>query len=73
MFFRCTDERHEKMRSVTENLQKKYVTKAQPKRTTQLAYINMMAKPPKTVARAQVNIKSTTIIVFNYNLNYLSS
>ncbi|RXG72497.1 Transcription elongation factor B polypeptide 3 [Armadillidium vulgare] len=53
MFIRCTDEHQEKMRTVTENLQKKYITKAPPKRTTQLAFINTVAKLPKSVVRAQ--------------------
>ncbi|KAB7498838.1 Transcription elongation factor B polypeptide 3 [Armadillidium nasatum] len=62
MFIRCTDEHQEKMRTVTENLQKKYITKAPPKRTTQLAFINTVAKLPKSVARAQARYGTSSSV-----------
>lgn len=53
MYIRLTDERKQKLKSITENLQTKFVTKPPPRRTTQLAFEGTIAKPPKSVARAQ--------------------
>lgn len=54
MWLRCSDERDRKLRNLTHNLTEKFLTKAEPKRTTKIAYIDGPAKVPKGVARAQV-------------------
>lgn len=54
MWIRCFDEREQKLRNVTQNLQQKFISKAEPKRTTKLAFVGTTVKVPKNVARAQV-------------------
>ncbi|XP_045585361.1 transcription elongation factor B polypeptide 3 [Procambarus clarkii] len=53
MWIRCFEERERKLRSLTQNLQQKFVSKAEPKRTTKLAFVDSAVKVPKSVARAQ--------------------
>ncbi|XP_071516603.1 uncharacterized protein EloA [Panulirus ornatus] len=53
MWIRCFDEREQKLRNVTQNLQQKFISKAEPKRTTKLAFVGTTVKVPKSVARAQ--------------------
>lgn len=54
MWIRCSEERDRKLKSLTHNLTEKFLTKAEPKRTTKIAYVDTAAKVPKSVARAQV-------------------
>uniref|UniRef100_A0A0P4VZJ3 Elongin-A n=1 Tax=Scylla olivacea TaxID=85551 RepID=A0A0P4VZJ3_SCYOL len=53
MWIRCSEERDRKLKSLTHNLTEKFLTKAEPKRTTKIAYVDTAAKVPKNVARAQ--------------------
>ena len=54
MYIRCSDERKSKLESLTDKLSVKFAKANQPRRGTQLAFIDGVAKPPKSVARAQV-------------------
>lgn len=54
MWIRCFDERERKLKNLTQKLGQKFVSKAEPKRTTKLAFVNTACKVPKNVARAQV-------------------
>ena len=53
MYLRCFDEREAKFLSLTENLQKKQVGRANAKSSTKVAFIGTLAKAPKYVQRAQ--------------------
>ncbi|KAK8745093.1 hypothetical protein OTU49_000457, partial [Cherax quadricarinatus] len=53
MWIRCYEERERKLKNLTQNLQQKFVSKAEPKRTTKLAFVDTAVKVPKSVARAQ--------------------
>lgn len=53
MWIRCSEERNNKLKSLTHNLTEKFLTKAEPKRTTKIAYVDTAAKVPRNVARAQ--------------------
>ncbi|MPC36226.1 Transcription elongation factor B polypeptide 3 [Portunus trituberculatus] len=53
MWIRCSEERDKKLKSLTHNLTEKFLTKAEPKRTTKIAYVDTAAKVPRNVAKAQ--------------------
>ncbi|XP_064089411.1 transcription elongation factor B polypeptide 3-like isoform X2 [Macrobrachium nipponense] len=53
LWWRCHDEREKKFKSLTENLQQKFISQAEPKRQIKLAFVNDAIKVPKSVARAQ--------------------
>lgn len=53
MYMRCIDEREEKLSALTKNI-KLSQDKSLPVRTTKLAYVDSIAKPPRLVARQQV-------------------
>ncbi|XP_047480628.1 transcription elongation factor B polypeptide 3-like [Penaeus chinensis] len=53
MWIRCFDERERKLKNLTQKLGQKFVSKAEPKRTTKLAFVDTACKVPKNVARAQ--------------------
>ena len=63
LFIRLTEERSQKLKNVTQSLQNKFVTKPEPRRCTVLAYDGVVAKPPKSVARAQAKFGTGTIPV----------
>nr|XP_053654599.1 transcription elongation factor B polypeptide 3-like [Cherax quadricarinatus] len=59
MWIRCYEERERKLKNLTQNLQQKFVSKAEPKRTTKLAFVDTAVKVPKSVARAQAKCGSS--------------
>lgn len=54
MYMRCLDEREAKLNFITANI-KESQDKSLPVRTTKLAYVDSIAKPPRNVARKQVD------------------
>lgn len=60
MWLRCSEERDRKLRNLTHNLTEKFLTKAEPKRTTKIAYVDTPAKVPRGVARAQAKYGTAT-------------
>lgn len=62
MWIRCFDERERKLKNLTQKLGQKFVSKAEPKRTTKLAFVNTACKVPKNVARAQVRVLCRKLI-----------
>lgn len=52
MYLRCIDERDAKLKSLTANI-KLSQDKSLPVRQTKLAYVDSMAKPPRSVAKKQ--------------------
>lgn len=53
MYMRCLDEREAKLKALTANI-KQSQDKSIPVRTTKLAYVDDVAKPPRNIARKQV-------------------
>ncbi|KAK7074561.1 Elongin-A [Halocaridina rubra] len=53
LYIRCFDAREKKLKSLTENLQQKFISKAEPRRQTKLAFVDTAVKVPKYVQRAQ--------------------
>lgn len=64
MYMRCLDEREAKLNAITANI-KESQDKSLPVRTTKLAYIDSVAKPPRNVARKQVHYFSIFIEFFH--------
>lgn len=54
MYMRCLDEREAKLKILTANI-KQAQDKSLPVRQTKLAYVDSVVKPPRNVARKQVN------------------
>ncbi|KAJ8930548.1 hypothetical protein NQ314_016629 [Rhamnusium bicolor] len=52
MYVRCLHERETKLRAITANI-KQSQDKSKPIRTTKLAYIDSVVKPPRTIAKIQ--------------------
>ncbi|XP_030756800.1 transcription elongation factor B polypeptide 3 isoform X1 [Sitophilus oryzae] len=52
MYMRCLDEREAKLKALTANI-KQAQDKCIPVRTTKLAYVDSVAKPPRNIARRQ--------------------
>ncbi|KAK9879041.1 hypothetical protein WA026_003847 [Henosepilachna vigintioctopunctata] len=52
MYMRCLDEREAKLKALTANI-KQSQDKSLPVRTTKLAYVDSVAKPPRNIARKQ--------------------
>ncbi|RZC34468.1 transcription elongation factor B polypeptide 3 [Asbolus verrucosus] len=52
MYLRCLDERDAKLKALTANI-KQAQDKSLPVRTTKLAYVDAVAKPPRNIARKQ--------------------
>lgn len=67
MYMRCMDEREAKLRALTTNI-KQAQDNSLPVRTTKLAYVDSVVKPPRLVARQQVNI---ALIVIWYQLAFI--
>ncbi|XP_060525779.1 transcription elongation factor B polypeptide 3 [Cylas formicarius] len=53
MYMRCLDEREAKLKALTANI-KQSQDKSLPVRTTKLAYVDDVAKPPRNIARKQL-------------------
>lgn len=54
MYMRCLDEREAKLKALTANI-KQSRDKSLPVRQTKLAYVDSNAKPPRNIAKKQVN------------------
>ncbi|KAL3278644.1 hypothetical protein HHI36_016182 [Cryptolaemus montrouzieri] len=57
MYMRCLDEREAKLKALTANI-KQSQDKSIPVRTTKLAYVDSVAKPPRNIARKQKRKRS---------------
>nr|CAH7744675.1 unnamed protein product [Callosobruchus chinensis] len=53
MYMRCLDEREARLNAITANI-KQAQDKSIPVRTTKLAYVDSVVKPPRNIARKQV-------------------
>lgn len=61
MYMRCLDEREARLTAITANI-KQSQDKSLPIRTTKLAYVDSVAKPPRNIARKQVNTQFFNVI-----------
>ncbi|XP_066597683.1 transcription elongation factor B polypeptide 3 [Prorops nasuta] len=52
MYMRCLDEREAKLKALTNNI-KQSIDKSLPVRSTKLAYVDNLAKPPRSVLKKQ--------------------
>lgn len=59
MYMRCLDEREAKLKALTANI-KLSQDKSLPVRTTKLAYVDTVAKPPRNIARKQAKNDTVT-------------
>ena len=62
LFQRCLDEREAKLKALTTNIQQS-IAKSTPVRQTKLAYVDSVAKPPRNVARQQVCINTSLLVL----------
>nr|CAG4641140.1 EOG090X0BTZ [Eulimnadia texana] len=53
LYLRCHQERDARLKNLTANIQQQ-MAKATPVRTTKLAYVDSVAKPPRNAAKAQM-------------------
>lgn len=62
MYMRCLDEREAKLIALTANI-KQSQDKSMPVRQTKLAYVDSFVKPPREIARRQVNANRSLFFV----------
>ncbi|XP_018022225.1 transcription elongation factor B polypeptide 3-like isoform X2 [Hyalella azteca] len=62
MYIRLMDEREQKFKALSEQLTHKKASAIAQRRTTQLAFVGTVAKPPKNVARAQAKFGTATLV-----------
>lgn len=73
IFQRSLDERERKLKALKENITQS-IAKSTPIRQTKLAYIDSVVKPPRNVARQQVNIIVILLcVVYLKLLSYISN
>nr|CAG4638684.1 EOG090X0BTZ [Cyclestheria hislopi] len=61
LYLRCHEEREARLKSLTANIQQS-MAKATPVRTTKLAYVESVAKPPRSVVRAQMKHGTSAVL-----------
>ncbi|XP_063243390.1 transcription elongation factor B polypeptide 3 isoform X2 [Bacillus rossius redtenbacheri] len=61
MYIRCVEEREEKLKALTSNIQQS-IAKSTPVRQTKLAYVDSVAKPPRSIARKQAKYGTASAV-----------